>query len=79
MGILAGLVGATILMGIAADIVDLSTFSASLVYSVCLLTMLGCSAAYNLASNAVLSPPRRWANSSAPDRVTRPVRFSHYP
>src|SRR5689334_19468376 len=26
--------------------------SASLVYSVCLLTMLGCSAAYNLASNA---------------------------
>src|SRR5271169_7241497 len=54
MGILAGLVGAAILMGIAADI-DLSTFSVTLVYSVCLLTMLGCSAAYNLASNA----PRR--------------------
>ena len=27
------------------------TFSASLVYSVCLVAMLGCSAAYNLASN----------------------------
>ena len=52
MGILAGLVGAAILMGIAADIVDLSTFSVTLLYSVCLLTMLGCSAAYNLASRA---------------------------
>ena len=40
------------LMGIAADIVDLPTFSATLLYSVCLLTMLCCSAAYNLASNA---------------------------
>jgi hemolysin III len=28
------------------------TFSASLVYSVCLVAMLGSSAAYNLASNA---------------------------
>ena len=52
MGILAGLTGAAILMGIAADIVDLPTFSATLLYSVCLLTMLCCSAAYNLASNA---------------------------
>jgi hypothetical protein len=52
MGILAGLVGTAILMGIAADIVDLPTFSATLLYSVCLLTMLGCSAAYNLASRA---------------------------
>jgi hemolysin III len=52
MGILAGLVGAAILTGIAADIVDRSTLSATLVYSVCLLTMLGCSAAYNLASSA---------------------------
>jgi hemolysin III len=52
MGILAGLVGAAIMMGIAADIVDRSTLSATLVYSVCLLTMLGCSAAYNLASSA---------------------------
>ena len=52
MGILAGVVGAAIMMGIAADIVDRSTLSATLVYSVCLLTMLGCSAAYNLASSA---------------------------
>jgi hemolysin III len=52
MGILAGLVGAAIMMGIAAGIVDLPTFSATLLYSVCLLTMLGCSAAYNLASSA---------------------------
>ena len=52
MGILAGVVGAAMLMGIAADIVDLPTFFATLLYSVCLLTMLGCSAAYNLASNA---------------------------
>jgi predicted membrane channel-forming protein YqfA (hemolysin III family) len=54
MGILAGVVGAPILMGIAAAIVDLPAFSATLLYSVCLLTMLGCSAAYNLASNARL-------------------------
>ncbi|HKM70007.1 MAG TPA: hemolysin III family protein [Stellaceae bacterium] len=52
MGILAGVVGAAMLTGIAADIVDLPTFSATLLYSVCLLTMLGCSAAYNLATNA---------------------------
>jgi hemolysin III len=43
------------MVGIAADVADRSTFVASLVYSVCLLAMLGCSAAYNLASNA----PRR--------------------
>src|ERR1700738_2120819 len=55
VGILAGLAGAAILMGIAADIVALPTFSATLLYSICLLTMLGCSAAYNLASSA----PRR--------------------
>src|SRR5690349_444714 len=52
MGTLAGVVGSAILVGIAADVADRATFSASLVYSVCLLTMLGCSAAYNLASNA---------------------------
>jgi hemolysin III len=39
-------------VGIAAAIAVIPTFSASLVYSVCLVTMLGCSAAYNLASNA---------------------------
>jgi hemolysin III len=52
VGTLAGVVGSTILVGIAAIVADRPTFSASLVYSVCLLTMLGCSAAYNLASNA---------------------------
>jgi hemolysin III len=52
MGTFAGVVGSAILVGIAAVIADRPTFSASLVYSVCLLTMLGCSAAYNLASNA---------------------------
>jgi hemolysin III len=52
MGTFAGVVGSAILVGIAAVVADRPTFSASLVYSVCLLTMLGCSAAYNLASNA---------------------------
>ena len=52
MGTLAGVVGSAILVGIAAGVAVLSTFFASLVYSVCLLAMLGCSAAYNLASNA---------------------------
>ena len=51
-GTLAGAVGSAILVGIAAAVAVLPTFSASLVYSVCLVTMLGCSAAYNLASNA---------------------------
>jgi hemolysin III len=52
MGTLAGAVGSAILVGIAAAVAVLPTFSASLVYSVCLVTMLGCSAAYNLASDA---------------------------
>ena len=52
MGTFAGVIGSAILVGIAAVVADRPTFSASLVYSVCLLTMLGCSAAYNLASNA---------------------------
>ncbi len=52
MGTLAGAVGSAILVGIAAAVAVLPTFSASLVYSLCLVTMLGCSAAYNLASNA---------------------------
>ena len=52
MGTLAGAVGSAILVGIAAAVAVLPTFSASLVYSVCLLAMLGCSAAYNLASDA---------------------------
>jgi len=55
VGTLAGTVGSAILVGIAAAGAVLPTFSSSLVYSVCLVAMLGCSAAYNLASN----PSRR--------------------
>jgi hemolysin III len=51
IGTLAGAVGSAILVGIAAAVAVLPTFSASLVYSVCLVTMLGCSAAYNLTTN----------------------------
>ena len=52
MGTLAGVVGSAILVGIAAGVPVLPTFPSCLVYSVCLVTMLGCWAAYNLASNA---------------------------
>ena len=51
LGTLSGAVGSAILVGIAAAVAVLPTFTASLVYSVCLVAMLGCSAAYNLASN----------------------------
>src|SRR5271169_6498250 len=51
MGTLAGAVAAATLVGIAAAVAILPTFSASLVYCVCLVAMLGCSAAYNLAAN----------------------------
>jgi hemolysin III len=51
MGTLAGTLGSAILVGIAAAGAVLPTFSSSLVYSVCLVAMLDCSAAYNLASN----------------------------
>jgi hemolysin III len=51
IGNLAGAAGSAILVGIAAAVGVLPTFSASLVYSVCLVAMLGCSASYNLASN----------------------------
>jgi hemolysin III len=50
-GTLAGAVGSAILVGIAAAVAVLPTFPASLVYSFCLVAMLGCSAAYHLASN----------------------------
>ena len=52
IGNFAGVVGSAMLVGIAAGVAERPIFLASLVYSVCLLTMLGCSAAYNLASNA---------------------------
>jgi hemolysin III len=56
MGTLAGVVGSAMLVGIAAGVADRPIFYASLVYSVCLLAMLGCSAAYDLASRAFLRP-----------------------
>jgi hemolysin III len=52
MGTLAGMVGSAFMVGIAAGFADRSTLFASLIYSVCLLMMLGCSTTYNLASNA---------------------------
>jgi hemolysin III len=51
MGTLAGAVGAAMMVSIAAAVAVLPTFSASLVYAICLVAMLGCSAAYNLASD----------------------------
>ena len=51
MGTLAGVVGSAMLVGITASVGDRLTFSASLVYSGCLVAMLGCSAAYNLTSH----------------------------
>jgi channel protein (hemolysin III family) len=45
-------VGSAILVGIAALTADRPVFYASVVYCFCLLTMLACSAAYNLVSNA---------------------------
>src|ERR1700745_3382401 len=53
VGTLTGAVASAILVGIAATVAVLPIFSASLVYSVCLLAMLGCSAAYNLTSNTI--------------------------
>ena len=46
-GTLAGVVGSAMLVGIAG-VCDLPIFSASLVYAISLVAMLGCSAAYNL-------------------------------
>ncbi len=51
MGTLAGAVGSAILVGIAAAVAVRPIFCATLVYSVCLVAMLGCSAAYNLVPN----------------------------
>jgi hemolysin III len=52
IGNFAGVVGLVMLVGIAAGVAERPIFLASLVYSICLLTMLGCSAAYNLAASA---------------------------
>ena len=51
-GTLAGLVGSGLLVGMAALTADRPVIYASIVYSLCLLTMFACSAAYHLASNA---------------------------
>jgi hemolysin III len=52
IGNFAGVVGSVMLVSIAAGVAERPIFLASIVYSICLLTMLGCSATYNLASNA---------------------------
>jgi hemolysin III len=52
MGTLAGVVGSAMLLCTAALTADRQVFYASLVYSVCLLMMLACSAAYNLSNAA---------------------------
>ena len=52
IGNFAGVVGSVMLVGIAVGVAERPIFLASLLYSICLLTMLGCSAAYHLASNA---------------------------
>ena len=52
IGNFAGVVGSVMLVGIAAGVAERPILLASLVYFICLLTMLGCSAAYNLAASA---------------------------
>jgi hemolysin III len=51
IGTLAGVVGSAILVSIAARAADRPTLAATLVYCICLLAMLGCSTAYNLATD----------------------------
>jgi hemolysin III len=51
IGTLAGALGSAALLGIAAAVADRRIFAATLVYCVCLLAMLVCSAAYNLAAD----------------------------
>ena len=52
IGNFAGVVGSVMLVGIAVGVAERPIFLARLVYSICLLTMLGCSAVYNLAASA---------------------------
>ena len=61
MGTLAGVVGSAIMVGIAADVADRSTFLASLVYSVCLLR---CSAARQPTTSPPMDPEKRSSASS---------------
>ena len=51
IGTLASVLGSAVLLGIAAGIGDSRIFAATLVYCVCLVAMLTCSAAYNLAAD----------------------------
>ena len=46
------MVGSVVLVEVAVGVAERQIFLASLVYSICLLAMLGCSAAYNLAASA---------------------------
>jgi hemolysin III len=52
IGTSAGIVGSAALVAIAAAAANRSILIASLIYAVCLVTMLGCSAAYNLAGGS---------------------------
>jgi hemolysin III len=52
IGLPAGAVGSAILVNIAGAVADWQTFLTILLYSACLVTMLGCSAAYHFTSNA---------------------------
>lgn len=52
IGMVAGALGSAALLGIAAAVADRRIFAATLVYCVCLLAMLFCSAAYNLADGS---------------------------
>jgi hemolysin III len=49
IGLIAGLIGAAVLVGIALQRGQPAELGALVTYAVCLLAMLGCSAAYNLA------------------------------
>jgi predicted membrane channel-forming protein YqfA (hemolysin III family) len=61
IGNFAGVVGAAMLVGIASGAAERPVFFASLVYSICLLTMLGCSAAY---TSPPMDPEKRSSASS---------------
>jgi hemolysin III len=65
IGTIAGVAGSAILVGIAAGVAEWPIFLASLVYSIFLLTMLGCSAAYNRTSNASRRESLRQADHAA--------------
>jgi hemolysin III len=65
IGNFAGVVGSVMLVGVAVGVAERPIFLASLVYSICLLMLLGCSAAYNLASTASRRGFRRQLDHAA--------------